>query len=147
MIVSGGLLAAVAPFARDLGILDPDDVNAVGMRFNEDGSYLSFDDTSPLARSGGKIPVVRAIAEAPAAGQSVLIGDGATDLEAAAQVARFIGFGGVVARPQVMDAARVTCRTPDLAALVPLLFSTEEREQLRASGLHTPLLEAAASLS
>ncbi|MCL4142651.1 UNVERIFIED_CONTAM: hypothetical protein GTU68_042618 [Idotea baltica] len=146
-VVSGGLLAAVAPFANDLGITNSEDVHAVGMRFNADGTYHSFDSDSPLARSGGKIPVVRAIAGAPDAGASVLIGDGATDLEAASEVARFIGFGGVVARDQVMREAAVTCRTADLAALLPHLLTTDERELLRTSGTHSSLLEAAASAS
>lgn len=143
-VVSGGLRAAVAPFATWLGI-DDAHVHAVGMSFDDQGRYAGFDESSPLARSGGKIPVVQSIVQANSNAPAVLIGDGATDLEAASEVQRFIGFGGVVARAQVMAESKVTCENADLAALVPLLFSTEECAALQASGQHSLLMEAAAS--
>ena len=143
LVVSGGLLPAVRAFARELGIDAPGDVRAVGLRFDEHGEYAGFDEASPLARSGGKRPVLRAIAsQSP---NIVLIGDGVTDLEAAPEVQRFIAYGGVAARPEVQAAAHVTCTSADLAALVPLLLTTGECDRLRASGSHSTLLEAAAS--
>jgi phosphoserine phosphatase len=143
-VVSGGLRAAVAPFAHWLGIEDSM-VHAVGITFDDEGQYAGFDVDSPLARSGGKIPVVRSIVKTPGAAASVLIGDGSTDLEAAAEVQRFIGYGGVVARAQVMEQSEVSCTVADLAALVPLLLSPDECARLQSSGQYTPLLEAAAS--
>jgi phosphoserine phosphatase len=144
-VVSGGLLPAVLPFARELGISEREHVQAVDIHFDAEGAYDGFEEDSPLARAGGKIPILHDIASKAQAGPVVFIGDGMTDLEAGPESARFIAFGGVAARPAVFEKALVTCATPDLAALVPLLFTTAECDQLRASGSHNTLLEAAAS--
>lgn len=138
-VVSGGLLPAVEPFARRLGISGNDRVQAVDVEFSVDGEYVDFDRSSPLARAGGKVPVLRAIAGAPDAGAVAFIGDGATDLEAAGEVARFIAFGGVHARPAVLDAARQRCMEPDLTRLLPLLLSEQELDQLAADPRHAPI--------
>jgi phosphoserine phosphatase len=114
------------------------------VRFGPGGEYLDFDRASPLARAGGKVPVLRAIAARPDAGAVAFVGDGATDLEAAGEVARFVAFGGVAARPAVLEAARASCLVPDLAALVPLLFGPDEVARLEAEAAHAPLLAAAA---
>lgn len=143
VVVSGGLLPAVLPFALELGIHAPGDVQAVDIHFDESGAYAGFERSSPLARSGGKIGVLRELAAAPGAGAVAFVGDGATDLEAAPEVARFVAFGGVVRRANVFAAARVACTAPDFAALVPLLLSEEERANLSSSGEHRALLEAA----
>ncbi|HED67011.1 MAG TPA: haloacid dehalogenase [Planctomycetes bacterium] len=128
-VVSGGLLPAVEPFARGLGI---EEVHAVDVRFGPDGTYAGFDEDSPLARSGGKLEVLGRIASAPGAGPIVLVGDGATDLEAAPVLDRFIAFGGVERRDLVFDAARVSCTSPDLFELAPLLLTGGERDELRS---------------
>lgn len=143
VVVSGGLLPAVEPFARALGVEGEESVHAVGIRFDESGAYAGFDGDSPLARSGGKVPVLRAIAARSGAGAVAFIGDGATDLEAAGEVQRFIAYGGVARRANVFDAARVTCQHADLAALLPLLTTRDERATLAASGEHAALLAAA----
>jgi phosphoserine phosphatase len=145
VVVSGGLLPAVQPFAARLGIRNLEDVHAVDIRFSESGAYAGFERESPLARGGGKIEVLRAIAGTESAGSVAFIGDGATDLEAASEVARFIAYGGVVQRANVFSAARVACTAPDFAALVPLLLSEHERQTLSLRGEHTTLLEAASS--
>jgi phosphoserine phosphatase len=147
VIVSGGLLPAVRPFARALGIEAQDRVHAVDINFDSEGRYIGFDEASPLARSGGKISILRSISLAAGAGQVAFIGDGATDLEAAGEVARFIAFGGVVRRPAVFDAAKVTLELADLAGLVPLLFSSEELASLARLGQHAALLDTATALS
>lgn len=136
-IVSGGLLPAVEKIARVLAI-ERRDVFAVDVRFDARGEYAGFDASSPLAKSGGKIEVLRAIARASGGGLC-FVGDGSTDLEAAGEAARFIAFGGVVRRENVFAKARVTCDTADLAALVPLVFSTGEMELLRARADHASL--------
>ena len=114
-VVSGGLLPAVQGFARELGI---DAVCAVEVFFDEDGGYAGYDESSPLARAGGKIEVLAAVAAEPGAGAVAMIGDGITDLETAECVARFIAYGGVVRRPQVFEGARVGSAALDFAALV-----------------------------
>lgn len=138
-IVSGGLLPAVRVLARHLA-LDDEDVFAVHVRFDESGDYAGYDEGSPLSQSGGKIEVVRAIARA-AGGPICFVGDGATDLEAAGEAARFVAFGGVVRRENVFARARVRCEVPDLRALVPLVFSRAEVELLAAKPEHRALFE------
>lgn len=136
-IVSGGLHPAVARLAGALGV-DASDVFAVDVHFDAHGAYAGFDEGSPLARSGGKTEVVRAIAGE--CGASIcLVGDGATDLEAAGEAARFIAFGGIVRRDNVFARSRITCEAADLAALVPLVFSAAEVELLREKPEHSAL--------
>ncbi len=118
---------------------------AVPIRHGPDGAYQGFDEKCPLARSGGKIAFVRALAEARKGGLA-LVGDGVTDLEAAAHAARFVAFGGVVKRKPVFDAARVTCDKNDLAALVPLLFSPAEIGELEKASSLASLVRVAKTL-
>lgn len=117
-IVSGGLLPAVRMLARQLGIPD-DAVAAVDIRYDEDGEYVDFDAGSPLAYAGGK----RVILErwAPGLGRPLmLVGDGATDLEARPVVDLFVAFAGVVERAPVVQAADVVIRAQTLAPVLTL---------------------------
>jgi phosphoserine phosphatase len=141
-IVSGGLAPAVRRLAAALGVAD-EDVYAVAVRFDADGAWAGFDERSPLARSGGKVEVVRALA---AAGRPLaLVGDGITDLEAAEAEGgadRFVAFGGVVRRAAVFERARVVCATRSLAGLVPHLFSAAEVDALARAPEHAALVTA-----
>ena len=140
VVISGGLTPAVEVLASWLGI---DEVQAVGIRFNEDGAYAGFDETSPMARAGGKLDAARALLAGPEALPPLcLIGDGATDLEASPALARFVAFSAIEHRPSVVAAADAVCDVPDLAALLPLLTSPAEREQLAGDPAHAPLLQA-----
>ena len=139
-ILSGGLRPAVLHLARALGIQDSD-VHAVGVKLDAAGAYAGFDTDSPLARSGGKLDLLRSLTQADT-GPIALVGDGATDLEAAPACARFIAFGGVERREEVFAGADVSCAIPDLAALLPLLTSAAERDQLSSLPDHSDLLEA-----
>lgn len=141
-VVSGGLRTPVAHLAAHLRIPD-ERVHAVAIHHDDAGAYADFDRESPLARSGGKPEIVRELGER----RAVLVGDGTSDLEAAPFLARFIGFGGVKARPAVFEAARVTCAVPDLAALVPCLFSGDELARLEEDPAHAPLIRAARALT
>jgi len=143
LVVSGGLLPAVLRFARELGVEGADAVSAVEVFFDESGGYAGFDERSPLARGGGKIVVLEAIAAEPGAGAVAFVGDGITDLEAAGCTARFIAYGGVVRRAKVFEGARVSSDALDFAALVPRLLSEGERKELAAIEEHAALLEAA----
>lgn len=140
-VVSGGLLAPVQCMAEYLGI-PPECVFAVDVHFDEAGEYAGFDDQSPLARAGGKLEVLGQIASESAT-SLVLVGDGATDLEAAPACARFIAFAGIEARPAIMQAADAVCVHADLAALLPLLCTDEEQRSLADHPLHAELLRAA----
>ena len=111
--------------------------------FHDDqGAYTGFDADSPLARAGGKLEVLTALAASPDA-RLALVGDGATDLEAAPACSRFVAFGGVARREAVFAGADVTCDVLDMAALLPLLVSDEELARLSESDLHRPLCRAA----
>lgn len=142
-IVSGGARAAVETVAGALGV-PRDDVFAVAILHGSDGSYAGFDADSPLTRSGGKLETLRRLAAGPGARDPVaLVGDGATDLEAAPACARFVAFGGVTRREAVFAGADATCDRPDLAALLPLLCDEIEVAQLADAPRHRPLVEAA----
>lgn len=137
-IVSGGLLPAVLAVARALSIAD-EDVRAVELSFDAQGRYAGFDERTPLARAGGKLTVLTALRRANE--RLVLVGDGATDLEAAPAVERFIAFGGVERRASVLAAARVRCLEPDFRCLAPLLLSPAELATLANSAAHRALIE------
>ncbi len=142
-IVSGGLLPAVLSLGRELGLC-AGDIDAVDIFHDDQGAYTGFDEASPLARAGGKLEVLCALSRGPAARPPLaLVGDGATDLDAAPACARFVAFGGVARREAVFAGADVCCDVLDMAALLPLLVSDQELARLSASDLHRPLCRAA----
>src|SRR5947209_281416 len=102
-LVTAGIEQAILPLARHLGIRN---VHAVRLFFTDSGDYAGFDRRSLLTRSGGKELVVRAV-RARSKGGAVMIGDGASDLEAKSAVDLFIGFGGVTSRAFVRENADV----------------------------------------
>lgn len=122
-VLSGGLLPAVRMLAAALGIA-PEDVAAVDVHFDGAGAYAGFDTTSPLARAGGKT-VVLARWRAHAALPILLVGDGATDLEARGAADAFVAFAGVVDRPAVTAAADAVVRANSLAPILPLALGGE----------------------
>ncbi len=135
-IVSGGLFPGVLRLGAELG-LAPGRIHAVGIELDEHGAYAGFDEASPLAREGGKIQVVSALR----AGRStVLVGDGATDIEASPECARFVAFGGVKRRAPVFDRARVHAHDRDLVQLLPLLCTGPELDRSDAEPRFAGLL-------
>ena len=115
-IISGGIREAIVPLAQQLGIPD-NQLHAVSVLFNKDGSYQGFDENSPLARSGGKADICRKISNQQA---FIMIGDGKTDLESQQAGACFVGFGGVVAREAVLEQADYCIREASLLGLLTL---------------------------
>ena len=113
-IISGGLRQAILPLAHYLGLPESHD-HAVDIYFNEDGSYRSFDQHSPLTRTGGKATVVAML---KAQGSLVMIGDGKTDLEAQQAGAFVLGYGGVVDRAIVRERADVYITEPSLISVL-----------------------------
>lgn len=123
-IVSGGLRQALLPLAVCLGVAE-ERVHAVDVYFDTEGNYRDFDETSPLARGGGKTVICRRVQEEE--GPVVLVGDGMTDYEVTEAGVEFIGFGGVARREHVRSRA---ARYIDEASLWPLLdcvLTGEER--------------------
>ena len=117
-LISGGLLPAVRHLALALDIPELD-VKAVDIHFDASDRYAGYEDDSPLARAGGKHEVLgrwRATLTAPI----MLVGDGATDLEAAPAVDLFVAFAGVAKRASVTAAADVVIRGRSLAPVLPL---------------------------
>lgn len=117
-LISGGLLPAVRLLGTALGISE-EGIEAVDLRFDAADQYVGFDDDSPLARGGGKRVVLdrwRASLPAPI----MLVGDGATDLEAAPAVDLFVAFAGIADRAAVTAAADVVVRSRSLAPILPL---------------------------
>ena len=102
VIVSGGFRQAIRPLADFLNVQR---IEAVDLFFDEDGSYKGYDATFPTTRSGGKPEVVARLKRDLDATQIVMIGDGVSDLEAKAEVDRFIGFGRYVTRAAVKKGA------------------------------------------
>jgi phosphoserine phosphatase len=118
-IISGGIRQAILPLARYLGLPEAQ-VHAVDIYFNEDGSYRDYDQSSPLARSGGKAEICRQLIKPQ--GSMVMIGDGKTDMEAKQAGAVVIGFGGVVDRPVVRELADFYSVEPTLMSVLAHLL-------------------------
>ena len=91
----------INPIAEHLGLDTKTDVYANNILFNEKGDYAGYDDTEPTSRAGGKPKVVRMLKEQKGYKTVVMIGDGATDMEANVVADAFIGYGGVSVRPAV----------------------------------------------
>jgi len=128
-IVSGGLRGPVLSIAAELGI-PPGAVAAVDVRFGDDGAYAGFDDASPLARSGGK---AAAIAAWDLPRPALLVGDGATDLEARPAVEAFAAYMGVAFRPAVAAGADFVLRDASLAPVLSLAATGQDRRRLAGS--------------
>lgn len=120
-VLSGGLLPPVAEVAAHLGI-DAARVAAVDIYFDTAGSYAGFDQTSPLARSGGKRHWLEEQGRRLPR-PVLLVGDGATDLEARPAVDAFAAFTGVVERPDVARKADHILRGPSLMDVTDLVLS------------------------
>lgn len=113
-IISGGLRQAILPLAAFLNV-PSSQVHAVDVYFNEDGSYRDYEQSSPLARTGGKAEVVSALKGDKSV---VVIGDGKTDMEAKQAGAFVIGFGGVVNRQIVQELADIYVSDTDLTSVL-----------------------------
>ncbi len=115
-VISGGLRPAVVLLARHLGI-DEKLVAAVDVFFTDNGSYAGFEQDSPLAAAGGKRRVIESW-DIPR--PSLMVGDGATDLEARPAVDAFAAFAGVVYRAPVAANADYVIRERSLAPVLPI---------------------------
>ncbi|XP_058425495.1 phosphoserine phosphatase isoform X1 [Diceros bicornis minor] len=103
-LISGGFRSIVEHVASKLNI-PPTNVFANRLKFYFTGEYAGFDEMQPTAESGGKGKVIKLLKEKFHFKKIVMIGDGATDMEACPPADAFIGFGGNVIRQQVKDNA------------------------------------------
>ncbi|MGH8564218.1 MAG: HAD-IB family phosphatase [Gammaproteobacteria bacterium] len=126
-IVSSGIRQAVLRVGETLAI-PAERVHAVEVAWDAAGRYIDYDRGSPLSRGGGKATVCRAALRNGAA--AAMVGDGVTDLEAAAAGVYVIGFGGVVRRPAVSRHADVFVPGPTLRPLLEVLLGDAERRSI-----------------
>jgi len=131
-VVSGGLAEPVRGFARRLGV-EPEHVRAVELEYNElSGEWWRYHDhrqlaqqkfmdyyEGPLTVSSGKPAMVQELAGS-LHGKRMFVGDGASDLATQSVVDLFVGFGGIVARENVRQYARVWLEANTLAPILPL---------------------------
>lgn len=135
-ILSGGLRPAILPCARAWNIPESQ-VHAVPCSVPADGSaqteaQLRKSVAHPLARDGGKPAVLSSLLDAEQARRALLVGDGASDLEAASSIGLFAGFGGVVTRAAVKQQAEVFLPGPGLYAVALLAAGPQRAAALRA---------------
>lgn len=104
-LVSGGFRSLILPVAEELGI-PAENVYANRLKFYFNGEYAGFDENEPTSRTGGKGIVIRRLKETFGYSRVVMIGDGATDLEACPPADGYIGFGGNVQREEVRSKAQ-----------------------------------------
>ncbi|XP_042213996.1 phosphoserine phosphatase-like [Homarus americanus] len=121
-LVSGGFRSLIAPVAKMLNI-PLENIFANRLKFFFDGEYGGFDETQLTSRSGGKAEVISWLKKREGYSSVVMIGDGATDMEACPPADAFIGFGGNIVREAVRDTA--TWFVYDFATLINELESED----------------------
>ncbi|XP_073035886.1 phosphoserine phosphatase, chloroplastic-like isoform X1 [Primulina eburnea] len=101
-LISGGFRQMINPVASILGI-PLESIYANQLLFGSSGEFLGFDADEPTSRSGGKATAVANVRKARGYSSLVMIGDGATDLEARKPGGAdlFICYGGVQLRQTV----------------------------------------------
>ena len=121
-LVSGGFRQIIEPIADTLGIPFTH-VHANNLQFAEDGSYAGFDTNEFTSRTGGKAEACKHLKEAFGYETVVMVGDGATDLEArkVGGADAFICYGGVVLRDKV--AAEADWVVTDIRSIIEVLQS------------------------
>ncbi|KAJ4824016.1 hypothetical protein Tsubulata_046175 [Turnera subulata] len=101
-LISGGFRQMINPVASILGI-PLENIFANQLLFGDSGEFLGFDANEPTSRSGGKATAVQQIRKVHGYKTLVMIGDGATDLEARKPGGAdlFICYAGVQLREAV----------------------------------------------
>jgi len=106
-LVSGGFRQMIEPIAEVVHVKKTD-IYANSFMFHEDGSWKCHDDTEPTSRAGGKAKVVAELKAKHGYTTVVMVGDGATDMEARdveGGADAFIGFGAIQVREKVKAGA------------------------------------------
>lgn len=102
VILSGGFAPLIQPLATQLEIQD---VEAVPLYLNPDGSYQGYGEDYPTTRNGGKPEIIQQWKDAMLPERVLMVGDGNSDLESRSVCDAVIGYGGVVAREAVREGA------------------------------------------
>jgi len=132
-LVSGGFRNMIEPVAKLLDI-PLERIYANTILFAENGSYAGFDQTAPTCRDGGK-PATLKLLQKQGYKKMLMVGDGATDLQARPPAKAFIGFGGIQVREKVKAGADwfVTGFDEVLAVLPPAEESEEAEPEAAAA--------------
>jgi len=104
-LVSGGFSSIIEPVAKELHI-PYKNIFANKIKFFFDGSYAGFDEREPTSHQDGKAKVVSYLKRRYGYRCVVMVGDGATDLEACPPAEAFIGFGGNQIREKVKSESK-----------------------------------------
>lgn len=110
-ILTGNFQPAVGMLADYLGI-SKKYVITNEIEFDEHGEYVAINLDHPLSNNHGKAKIIQGYGKQLQ--HSIMVGDGATDLDTKFVVEKFIGFGGVVFRPAIAKAAEVYIKKLDL---------------------------------
>lgn len=103
-LVSGGFRQMIDPVAALLRI-PTHRIFANTLHFEPSGAFRGFDASEPTSRDGGKPAVVARLKKEHGYSPLVMIGDGATDMQARPPADAFVGFGGIVVRDPVKAGA------------------------------------------
>lgn len=103
-LVSGGFRQMIDVVAEEVSI-PYNRIYANNILFHEDGSYAGFDPSEPTSSDGGKAAVVNMLKDVHGYKTVVMVGDGATDMQARPPADAFIGYGGTIAREIVKSGA------------------------------------------
>lgn len=151
-IISGGLAEPVEEFGIFLGV-PKENIRAVGVAYNQlsgdwwnknqpytegDVQYLTYEEGA-LTISDGKAQIVRELL-AGQRGRSLLIGDGNSDLLAGTAVDLFVGYGGIIERPRVLEQAPIYLHTASLAPLTAVAAGPFALRQLQDTP-HLPVFQ------
>ncbi|XP_060062955.1 phosphoserine phosphatase-like isoform X2 [Ylistrum balloti] len=121
-LVSGGMTSIIEPAAEILSV-PFENIYANKLKFYYHGDYAGFDEDQPTSESGGKKVVVQRLKDKFGYKNLVMIGDGATDMEACPPADAFIGYGGNVVREKVQQGAQWFVR--DFQELIQELVKDE----------------------
>lgn len=145
-IISGGLIDAVRGFGQRLGVA-PERIRAVQLEYNalsgawwqyhnpqaqHQQTYLEYVE-GPLTVSSGKPDIIRELAGSRH-GRRLMVGDGSSDLATREVVDLFVGYGGVVARDKVREAADVFVASLSLAPILAFAGGARGYEKVRGTG-------------
>lgn len=128
-LISGGFRQMIEPVAARLGI-PQHRIFANRLLFDASGDFAGFDPDELTCRDGGKAKVAQHLISAHGFSPLVVVGDGATDLQARPPANVFIGYGGVVTREKVAQEADWFIRDFQVGgAICPLGERERERER------------------
>ena len=103
-LISGGFRQMIEPVAEATGI-PYHRIFANNILFDDSGVYAGFDTNEPTSEDGGKPKVIQMLKDVHGYETVVMVGDGATDMQAKPPADVFIGYGGTSIRENVKAGA------------------------------------------